>query len=649
MGRPPKNIPKQQLPVKYAFQRELLGDLIFDTEKDRYHNSRYLLRNIKRVLRYHKRNLLKATASKLNALRRRNGSSFLQNNRPSLSFGEGSSHASFSDARKTVVAKQDDDREFPAFSEYIKDRNITLYVPPFKPKEELCLGQSELHLNIVRLRAKSGSNGGFSRGHYGEQFSRCIVSVLLLNRDSPRLDPIAAGSMDCGLMITFPTGNFKVFLNQPFKLGGEISTGSRYHMEVRLTPAAGCTAQWPPVPVTTSRTSSSLIREPGSRTFRDGLYASYKDFPLPHRTRERARLLYAADGVAYKTKYDLEISVAWVAAPPQTLGKISPGRFKPKVPEVAGVITSYTIASAQDQRFPPEARRIKFTGYHCPLCLRPLPQVEFEDAVALRFHFATAHPAHKVVLQKTKPSARRKDTTIYSFLVSAAAQKEKFAARCMTWVAPSTPFDVIAYLDGDESWLGSKSISGSKGPITLVENRVEALRRENNGFLPVQHIQDIPVRPRRKYPVTITKTRTPLPLFTSITHRVLQPDEELSESDDDTDQTWLRDRHAQEIMDVTSEPLELRKLQVRWNDHVKSEQISSAFYCNDVFFRWVKKDKEWLGSNEERLDWYHRFSARLWEEGKISRGVVTKCRAMICLKRATEKAQTMAVMEVNGT
>ena len=68
----------------------------------------------------------------------------------------------------------------------------------------------------------------------------------------------------------------------------------------------------------------------------------------------------------------------------------------------------------------------------------------------------------------------------------------------------------------------------------------------------------------------------PVPLFTSVTHRVLQPDEELSESDDEIDETWVRDKHAEEVMNATREPLEFRELQIRWNDHVRSEQISSA-------------------------------------------------------------------------
>lgn len=183
----------------------------------------------------------------------------------------------------------------------------------------------------------------------------------------------------------------------------------------------------------------------------------------------------------------------------------------------------------------------------------------------------------------------------------------------MIWVIPNVTFDTAAYIDGDESWLGNESTLASKVPVTAIENRVKAIRSKNQGFLPVHLIQDKSVRVRKEYPVPITKTRTPVALFTSTTHRVLQPDEELSESDDEMVQTWLRDKHAQEIMDDTQEPLELRRLQVRWNDHVKSERLSSAFYCSDVFFRWVKKDKEWLADNEERLKLYHRFSNRLWE------------------------------------
>lgn len=177
---------------------------------------------------------------------------------------------------------------------------------------------------------------------------------------------------------------------------------------------------------------------------------------------------------------------------------------------------------------------------------------------------------------------------------------------------------LLLKFDGDESWPGKKPILGSKTPAAASESRVEALRRENGGLLPVQYIQDIPACPRNRYPVSTTEIRTPLPLFTSIMHRVLQPDEELSESDDGVDETWLGDKHEQEIMIIHTNHLNRASYRSAGWTMRGQRGIPHPFYCSDMFCRQVKKDHEWIGSTKERSKYYHRFSARLWQEKKIS-------------------------------
>lgn len=662
MGRPPKNIPKQQVLVKYAFQRELLGNLSFDNEKDHYRSSRYLVRNIKRVLRHHERRLIRLNASKLKAvgLDKPKGSSFSLSTRPSLSFGGGSSHASFSDARNPAV-EPDDDSQFPAFSEYIKENGVTLYSPPFMPEQGLWTNSPDFDLDIISLRTRSEFKEESPLRSHRRQTSRCIISVSLFSWSARGLEPVITQMRKCTLITAQSSKDIKIKLEEPFRFRPGVSQLSRYSMEMTLYSAEDDTAAWPPISVTNMNTSKLLLADPEHRLVRDGLHATCTNFPLRIPARRQVRVMYAAGGAVFRTQYSLELVFTYLMPfQIRTTSQRSrmPGSAVRTVPrqigtgsQVVGVTTTYTIASAQDQNFPAEVRKVTFTSFHCPLCLRPRAQTEFENILALRFHFITAHPAHKVVLHEVKPSTRGRDTTKYSFKISAANQKEtKFASRWLTWIAPSYPFDFAAFVDGDESWVSSKLATSNKGPVfVVVESRSEALRRENNGFLPVQHIQDIPAHKRSKYSVPITRTRTPVPLFTSVTHRVLQPDEELSESDDEIDETWVRDKHAEEVMNATREPLEFRELQIRWNDHVRSEQISSAFFCNDVFFRWVKKNKEWLRSSEKRLIFYHRFSRQLWEAGKISKGVATACRAMIYQKATSQKTDTaIAVTEIDG-
>lgn len=674
MGRH-KKIPKQQLPVRYAFQRELLGDLSFDYEKDRHRNSRYLLRNIKRVLRHHEKRFIRNNAlkSKETGLGKNKSGSLSLSTRQSLSFGGDSSRTSVSDAQKGSVEQ---DVDFPAFADYVKADTVSLYVSPFSSRQQLRLGQSALLLNITQLRAKTHSDGEPALASHSRRSYKCSISVSLLEWNAERLHLVAEQSRRCTLIMNPSSKDIEVNLEQPFKFGIGISMGRRYHMEIRLSPAGDDTSHWPPVAVTTRTggSSLSLMTDPQLQIFPDGLLATYTDLEPRKRARGRVEVMYANRGTVYKTRHKLEISIDWAAAAPsqisaQTTQRPSesrmstrrtgiPGsagkateRFTPTMPEIARVVTSYTMNSAEDQKIATEWRKVKFKGLHCPFCLRT--HTDFDDILALRFHLITAHAAHKFVLQEMKPSVRGREATTYSFKVSAAAQKvDKFAFRWpFTWVAPRTPFDISTFVDGDESWLGARSVSGVKEPVAPVESPIEALRRKHNGFLPARYVEDIPIRPRKKYPVVATRTRDKLTLFDSITHRPLQPDEELSESEDEFKETWLRDKHAQRIMDEENEPLETRLLWIRWNDHLKSEGMRNPSFASDAFVRWVRKDREWLKSSAERLETYHVFSRQLWEAGKINAVVGRQCREIIYLKTPAEKTETAVpvVTEMDGT
>lgn len=267
-----------------------------------------------------------------------------------------------------------------------------------------------------------------------------------LNRDAALLSLIIRHSSACILILEPSTKEIKAKLKQPFNLGIGNVPSERYHVRIRLSSGEGSATAWPPLPVTFPKVSPSPIIEDRNGKFCDGLYATYRNFPLPGRTRQRARVSCAADGIVYRTKYSLEISIKWIAAPLQSLRKANVLRFTPSVPDLAGVVISYTI-SAHDQQIPADFRQVKFTGYHCSLCLRPRAQADFENIVALRFHFATADPAHKVLLQGIKPHSHQQGPITYSILVPLAPQKEKIAARWknwMSWIAPSVPFDAAA-------------------------------------------------------------------------------------------------------------------------------------------------------------------------------------------------------------
>jgi hypothetical protein len=660
MGKPNKTIPNQRRLIRDAFPRDLVGDVIFDFEEDHHRGSRYLLRNIKSVLRRHEKRFGKSKAPHPKASDLKKGTSF--NNSQSFSrtqsLGGNSSRASFSVAQVPPAIKQDDD--LPPFADYVKDSFVAIYESPFR--------QTELLLNMTHLSAKFGSTPNAAFDSEKKQSCRCTISVMLLDKGPERSQIVGEQSRQCDLVMNRFNQNIKVKLEEPFRLAWKVSRESRCHVGITLSPAQNATSDWPPV-VVRSKIHNKFGLMPGGSELDDlftGLVATYEDFPLFRKHVKVLPVIYASNGTAFKTWHELEVSIDWVSTQAKPSNRKSqrrssrPSRNEHRPPtwkklnqdtrQVAEVRVSYTLAASEESKYAAEWRKLTFRGsFHCPFCQRE--HADFDNITHLRFHLMTRHPAHNFVLQEPKSKERQKNPTSYNFEVSTAKRKpDKVPPWLITysWVAPLTPFSISAYITGDESWPGTDSPRPLKElPPPTTQNPITALRKKHGGFLPAQHVPDIPIRQRKTYRVVPTKTSTNLPLFTSVTHRQLQPDEELSESDDDVDETWLRDKHAQQIMDMTHLPLAEREFQIRWNDHVKSERLPHTFYLSDVFVRWVRKDREWLSADKERLRLYHQFERGLRDRGKLSVGVCRGCWGILYGK-ISPADKGKAVMEIDG-
>jgi VEFS-Box of polycomb protein len=659
MGKPNNTIPNQRRLVRDAFPRDLVGDVILDFEKDHHRGSRYLLRNIKSVLRHHEKRFGKRKASHLRASDLKKGTNF--NNSQSFSrtqsLGDNSSRTSFSAAQVPSANKQDDD--LPPFADYVKDSFVAIYESPF--------GQAELLLNITHLSAKFDSTPDTAFDSE-KQSCRCTISVMLLDMGPERSQIVREQSRQCELVMNRFNKNIKVKLEEPFRLAWKVSQNSRCHVGITLSPAQNATSDWPPVAVRSSIQNEFGLMLGGSELddLSTGLVATYENLPLFRKHVKVLPLIYASNKTTFKTWHKLEVSIDWVSPQPKTLNpkcqrrSSRPSRNEHRTPtwkklnqdtrQAAEVRVSYTLAASEETKYAAEWRMLTFRGsLHCPFCQRK--HADFDNITHLRFHLMTRHPAQNFVLQEPKSKERQKNPTSYNFEVSTAKRKlDKVPPWLITysWVAPPTPFNPSAYISGDESWPGTDTPRPLKElPPPATQNPIIALRKKHGGFLPAQHVVDIPIRQRKTYRVVPTKTSNNLPLFTSVTHRQLQPDEELSESDDDVDETWLRDKHAQQIMDMTHLPLAEREFQIRWNDHVKSERLPHTFYLSDVFVRWVRKDCEWLRADKERLRMYHRFEQGLRDRGKLSNVVCRGCWGILYGK-ISPADKDKAAMEVDG-
>lgn len=652
MGRP-KPIPKEKRPLRDVFQRDLLGDVAFDFEREDYRGSRYLLRNIKRVLRLHEKRFKNIGASESNlSSDLKNGNSFSR----IKSFGGNSSRTSVSVAR--VLPAKQDINDLPSWSEMMKDSSVIIYESPFARKVML--------LNITRLCAKSHPIPDPIFDSQKKQPFKCTVSVLLLEKCLDVFRLVEEQSKECLLVMSSMNMSIKIESKEPFILKSGAHQWSQSQLEIRLSPVKDDQSNWPPTDVLPKLDHSylPLMMGPEHDTFPIGLVAKCTDLPLFASGRKRLKMVHADYGLARKTRHELEVLVDWIVPPQQPLERIEQWpsgrsalsklgdpareRLNQKAREVVdsiGIRTSYTLATTEERKHAAELRRQTFDGFHCLFCLGKC--ADFANIRDLRFHLSTSHPAHNFILQEPKSKVRRKDDATNNFEVSSAIRKPEKLTDWHTrisWVAPTIPLNINAFISGDETWVDTKSTRSLKElPVSTSQKPIIALRKKHHGFLPAQYVPEIPIRQRKTYLVVPTKTRKNLPLFTSVTHRPLQPDEELSESDDEVDETWLRDKHAQQIMDLTHLPLAEREFQIRWNDHVKSERLPHTFYLSDVFVRWVRKDCEWLRASKERLLLYHQFERGLRDRGNLSDGVCRGCWGILYGKTVKLPAEKEAV------
>ncbi len=168
------------------------------------------------------------------------------------------------------------------------------------------------------------------------------------------------------------------------------------------------------------------------------------------------------------------------------------------------------------------------------------------------------------------------------------------------WCAPKRPFDVGAYIEGDRTWIGAESQKATKGPKAAYNGTIGLLNgasQRPTGFLPAEEVREIPTPDRRRFNVVppITTSRVKTTFFRSISHRPMRIDESpLSESDDDMDDSWIRDKHRERIFEQEDFDDVEKEFQTKWDLHLMAEHFPHGRYISDSLVRFVRENKLWL-------------------------------------------------------
>lgn len=193
-------------------------------------------------------------------------------------------------------------------------------------------------------------------------------------------------------------------------------------------------------------------------------------------------------------------------------------------------------------------------GYTCPFC----DGKEFQNLTFLHLHLITSHDLfHFRVKQKKPTNGLRSSDTHYDSLIEIHVDlsKEQVGSRAsdnvpdyrtFRWVKPAARFDVGNLLKGDWSWLNEKkgtALSANyRREVGLLGTVVAPTPKKIN----LHDVRALPARKRRKYIVPQARNGVKGLVFVrNRSKRFVHPGEELSESDDEVDEDWLKMKHEE--------------------------------------------------------------------------------------------------------
>lgn len=214
------------------------------------------------------------------------------------------------------------------------------------------------------------------------------------------------------------------------------------------------------------------------------------------------------------------------------------------------------------------------------------------------------------------------------------------------WVAPARPFDQKAYLRGEDTWTGHPKAKppGKQGRSQVQEGRKQPANssaRQSAAVQPRPSISEIKdITDLRKIKYRLPKVPG-IRFYRTVSKRPFESDEEVSESDDDVDESWLRARLQD---DMTSLLLSDggRDFYQDWNHAANEEKFSADKLTREGVVRFARKFQDKFRSEEYREE-FSKFVTRLKDHGVIDHEVLAYCE-----EKAREMSHGLGRMRKGG-
>ncbi|KAK6003916.1 hypothetical protein QM012_008766 [Aureobasidium pullulans] len=245
------------------------------------------------------------------------------------------------------------------------------------------------------------------------------------------------------------------------------------------------------------------------------------------------------------------------------------------------------------------SRTIARTTFSCVFCPGRLPHPTFDR---LHFHYLSFHD--HFTFKVHKPVAMNSDSVTRTVRIELSAPRYERASdnvcdeREITWIKPDIPFDLQQYLSegGHNAWTSgkqlalrafpksvkpgcmSKGIARPKTSSINGQSRLTPTHRQPRVAQPAE-VPEVPSRKRKRYTVPELPGVT---IFRAESKREVEPGEELSESDAEPDDSWLRTKHRLEGFPQLIGAA--REFAILYDEHLQDEprNLANIHVCEAV-------------------------------------------------------------------
>ncbi|KAK7538830.1 uncharacterized protein J3D65DRAFT_351913 [Phyllosticta citribraziliensis] len=246
-------------------------------------------------------------------------------------------------------------------------------------------------------------------------------------------------------------------------------------------------------------------------------------------------------------------------------------------------------------------------GSLCPICWMR----DFRTVERLQLHMKLQHDRFHFAFKEFKPPECPSSKGVHVRLTfKERTEKPHSTGRKfqeIRWIAPTRPFDLDAFLAGDESWVEGKRRRAPLAAIAALDAKIQR-RPEDVEDLPK------PARKRYKVPRIIQEAEKEIVLFAMHSRRPLVEGEEISEDDNSTIPAYAVSKIRRRSPNMPRTAVEFED---KWDAYMLDERLNSDF-VGEAVVRFLRHNETWIKNIPGMLNEWLNKLGELKEDGLLS-------------------------------